>query len=150
MGCHQIILGVPWLRRHNPSIDWKKGTVQFRKEITEEGFHEICALSKKEKTEIVSNSSPMTDALEKVVPILYHKYLWLFEELLNEQALPAHKPYDHAIILEPEDAMPPFGPIYQLSAEHLQSLKEFIDRNLAKGFIRKSNSPCTSTWIYSC
>src|SRR5271168_2223377 len=148
LGRHQIILGVPWLRRHNPSIDWKKGTVQFRKETTEEGFHEICALSKKGKTEIVSNSSPMTDALEKVVPILYHKYLWLFEELLNEQALPVHKPYDHAIVLEPEDAMPPFGPIYQLSVEHLQSLKEFIDRNLAKGFIRKSNSPCSSPVLF--
>src|SRR5271168_4521466 len=35
LGRHQIILGVPWLRRHNPSIDWKKGIVQFRKEITE-------------------------------------------------------------------------------------------------------------------
>src|SRR5208282_5573559 len=37
---------------------------------------------------------------------------------------------------------------YQLSAEHLQSLKEFIDRNLVKGFIRKSNSPCSSPVLF--
>ena len=26
---HDIMLGIPWLRQHNPVIDWKKGVLKF-------------------------------------------------------------------------------------------------------------------------
>ena len=29
-----IILGLPWLRQHNPDIDWEKGTIEFRTDPT--------------------------------------------------------------------------------------------------------------------
>ena len=29
-----IILGLPWLRQHNPDIDWEKGTFEFRTDPT--------------------------------------------------------------------------------------------------------------------
>ena len=29
MDGHQIILGAPWLRKHNPTIDWKKRSIIF-------------------------------------------------------------------------------------------------------------------------
>jgi len=29
IGPEDIILGLPWLRHHNPNIDWKKGTLKF-------------------------------------------------------------------------------------------------------------------------
>jgi hypothetical protein len=29
IGEHQAILGMPWIRKHNPDIDWVKGTVTF-------------------------------------------------------------------------------------------------------------------------
>ena len=45
----------------------------------------------------------------------------------------------HAIDLE-EGTKPSFGPLYNLSAEELQELRKFIDENLTKGFIRKSDS----------
>jgi hypothetical protein len=28
LGGEDVILGLPWLREHNPKIDWKKGQVQ--------------------------------------------------------------------------------------------------------------------------
>jgi hypothetical protein len=27
MGTHMVILGMPWLRLHNPKIDWTRGTI---------------------------------------------------------------------------------------------------------------------------
>ena len=30
LGNQKIILGLPWLRKHNPEIDWEKGTVTWR------------------------------------------------------------------------------------------------------------------------
>ena len=47
---------------------------------------------------------------------------------------------DHSIPLE-EGSKPQFGPIYNLSETELQVLKEYIETNLEKGFIRPSSSP---------
>ena len=30
LGKHRIILGLPWLRKTNPVIDWEKGTLEWR------------------------------------------------------------------------------------------------------------------------
>ena len=30
LGNQKVILGLPWLRKHNPEIHWKKGTVAWR------------------------------------------------------------------------------------------------------------------------
>ena len=30
LGNQKVILGLPWLRKHNPEIDWKKGMVAWR------------------------------------------------------------------------------------------------------------------------
>ena len=29
IGKHEAILGMPWIKEHNPEIDWNAGTVQF-------------------------------------------------------------------------------------------------------------------------
>ena len=36
---------------------------------------------------------------------------------------------------------PTFGPIYALSEKELKTLREGLDKDLARGFIRKSTSP---------
>ena len=47
---------------------------------------------------------------------------------------------EHAIELE-EGKQPPFGPIYSLGPVELETLKTYIETNLANGFIRSSKSP---------
>ena len=54
--------------------------------------------------------------------------------------LPQHRLYDCAIDIE-DGTQIPFGPIYNLSQDELATLKEYIDENLAKGFIQYSKSP---------
>ena len=72
------------------------------------------------------------------VPSIYHN----FEDLFSKQKadrLPEHKPYDHAIRLQP-GFQPPYKPIYSQSATELKALREYLEENLKKGFIRPSES----------
>ncbi|KAG9939811.1 hypothetical protein KCU85_g10054, partial [Aureobasidium melanogenum] len=74
------------------------------------------------------------------IPEQYKKWKRLFQEEENANALPRHQPWDHEIRLEP-GKQPTFGPIYALSEKELKTLREYLDENLARGFIRKSESP---------
>lgn len=40
-----------------------------------------------------------------------------------------------------EGQQPPFGPIYSLTSDEIKALKEYIEENLARGFIQHSKSP---------
>jgi hypothetical protein len=40
LGNQKIILGLPWLRKHNPEINWKEGTLQWRTTTMEEVLDE--------------------------------------------------------------------------------------------------------------
>ena len=42
----------------------------------------------------------------------------------------------------------PFSPIYQISEADLRTLREYIDENLKKGFIRPSSSPAGSPVLF--
>jgi len=77
--------------------------------------------------------------LKTYIPTEYHKFLPLFSEALAKN-LPPHRPYDHKIPLR-EGFMPPFGPLYSMSITELETLKEWLEENLSKGFIRASSSP---------
>ena len=80
------------------------------------------------------------------LPEQYKSYQDVFEKK-NAYILPQHRPYDCAIDIE-EDAQLPFGPIYNLSQDELATLKEYIDENLAKGFIRHSKSPTGASILF--
>jgi Reverse transcriptase (RNA-dependent DNA polymerase)/RNase H-like domain found in reverse transcriptase/Integrase zinc binding domain/Chromo (CHRromatin Organisation MOdifier) domain/Aspartyl protease len=81
------------------------------------------------------------------VPLEYAEYADVFEEQ-NAEKLPPHRPnVDHEIPLIP-GAKPVFGPIYNLSETELKVLKDYIDRMLAKGWIRPSKSPFGSPILF--
>lgn len=61
--------------------------------------------------------------------------------------LPPHRQYDHDIKVLPGKE-PPFGPLYPMSRPHLIALKEWLDENLKKGFIRPSSSPAASPVLF--
>ena len=81
------------------------------------------------------------------VPLEYAEYADVFEEK-NAEFLPPHCPnVDHEIPIVP-GAKPVFGPIYNLSETELQYLKDYIDRMLARGWIRPSKSPFGSPILF--
>ena len=68
----------------------------------------------------------------------FHEYADVFSKSRANE-LAQHRPYDLKIELE-EGAEPPVGRMYSLSDRELQALRQFLDENLAAGFIRPSRS----------
>jgi len=86
-------------------------------------------------------TSAINDPSElKDLPKEYHEFADIFSKL-KSKSLPTHRSYDLSIQIEGEQA-PPLGPIYFLSALELQTLCEFLDKNLRTGIIHPSNSSC--------
>ena len=97
-----------------------------------------------------SDTTPPSDDLEKVrsqLPPEYQDFADVFSKSKAE-ALPPHRPYDLSIPIS-SDAKPPFGPVYRLSEVEERTLKDFIDENLAKGFVRPSSSPAGAPVLFA-
>jgi hypothetical protein len=73
------------------------------------------------------------------VPEDYHEFADVFSKSCTN-TLALHHPYDLQINLE-DGAQPPVGTIYSLLQVELESLRTFIDKHLAIGFICPSTSP---------
>ena len=54
--------------------------------------------------------------------------------------LPEYQEWNHKIPLE-DRKKPTHSPIYTLSAKELEALRDYLDKNLVKRFIRLSTSP---------
>jgi hypothetical protein len=120
------------------------------------GAAPLLTLHKKKKLEVFSLSLyEINQALKasgekvdprKVVPEHFHEFLHLFDKVKADQ-LPPHRPYDHTIPLV-EGTTPPYGPLYSMSRNELVAMKEFIEENLPKGFIRSSSSPAGAPCLF--
>lgn len=218
LGNYPIILGMDWLSKHNPNIDWNAGNLisfpcSSKHSLSEIGSTALSTMpstmpsfpyrptfpkspstqrknnkktKKKKKTppslaslnqiKIISSSefntlarcnrdhtylmtisdiaslSSLTPAEspanvpEIILPEKYAEYESVFSKVKADQ-LPPHRPYDHSIPLV-EGAKVPFGPVYNLSQVELKALHEYIQENLQKGFIRRSESPAGAPILF--
>lgn len=170
-----VILGLSWLDRYNPDIDWNTRKLTFQSnsstsphsiDIPDQavlGRHRT-RVSKtpvplmvgartfmkaaKQGTMFAIYAIPVAESIHRTnsLPIQYEEYQDVFEKK-NADMLPQHRPYDCAIELQ-EGAQPPFGPIYGLSQNELAALREYLDENLAKNFIRHSKSPAGAPILF--
>jgi Retroviral aspartyl protease len=69
------------------------------------------------------------------IPKEYHDYADVFSKAEADKLAP-HRPYDLKINLEEGTTPPPITAMYSLSRTELETLREFIDENLRRGFIR--------------
>jgi hypothetical protein len=171
LAIHDIILGLPWLRKHNPRIDWKSHTLSFEccgtDATTSPPTHRSHTMVDERKTTSIATrqrTSPkdglktrgsdsantntlleyrariMEDGATPDIPAEYKEFLHLFREVADADALPEHKDWDHEITLQ-EGKQPTSGPIYPLSEKELGTLRDYIKLNLARKYIRRSESP---------
>jgi len=113
---------------------------------------QLASLFCRELSVIREHSDPslsLNSAEEKPVATLPPEYADFADLFKNRPlgTLPPHRPFDHTITLEP-DAAAPFGPLYNLSEKELEALREFLDDNLKKGFIRHSESPAGAPVLF--
>ena len=165
LGHFKLVLGFPWLVRHNPRINWAAGVLTFDSPFCATSClpspsppppspssapspppllpppPSLSAIS----FPLTSHPPPHPDLFQQV-PAAYHAYLDVFSEA-QANTLPPHRKYDLRIDLIP-GAQPPWGPIYSLSAMELAPMKEYIKSYLANGFIRPSTSPAAAPVMF--
>ena len=168
---HEIILGIPFLETFNPEIDWRKRRMNLSppqeavvRTLKSENLEpEVIPESESEnlEPEVIPESESMKSELEfetlkseilkpescdrtqksLEIPEKYLEYADVFDKKNSEQLPVERRDYDMDINLKDENVNPPFLPLYNLSEPELKALEEYVDENLKKGFIRKSNSP---------
>ncbi|SGY15941.1 BQ5605_C012g06708 [Microbotryum silenes-dioicae] len=154
LGTYPLVLGTPWLRFFNPSINWADNTLTF--------LCSQCTLGHPTSVDVSLQGLPLvhlapdlaldvalvsSDAFDQSLvdePYLglincdpAHLYLFL----TSEEASPSVFPIE-------DGKQPPFGPLYPLSKKELQALSTWIDENLSKGFIRPSTSPAGAPILF--
>jgi len=163
-----IILGLPWLKLHDTVIGWKDHTVKFHSDHCAEKCSPSSPRAKavpKEKTTEqyykktleeenweISETDPweicqtVIDQIKETprprtnsaIPQEYYEFLEVFTEK-EPIASPPHHTQDHHIPLE-KGKMPPYEPLRPLNEEKMKALKEYLDVNEKRGWIRASTS----------
>jgi len=157
LGKYPIILGIPWLKQHNPYIDWPTHYINFKqsnctnycintKLDIHEKSDEILAILNPSYN-IFSTNTDLQDNNHIIqLPDKYKEYKDVFSKEEADK-LPPYRNYDHKINLLP-NTNPPFGPIYSLSEPELKALHKYLDENLAKDFIQPSISPAGAPILF--
>ena len=178
-----VILGMPWLERHNPEIDWKTGEVkmtrcpeecgrqwrpvqgksgwekQKEEEVKEEkekrkeekekkkkkkgGTVEVRKMAEEWELWDEEEEAAKSEAdAKKLVPEKFHKWIKVFGKKQSER-MPTRKIWDHTIDTK-EGFIPKKGKVCPLLREEREEVREFIQEQLRKGYIRPSKSPQTA------
>jgi len=165
IGNAPIILGLPWLKLHDLVIGWKNHTVKFYSDhcaekclpsspranmVREENATEHYYRKTPENWEIgetdpwevcqtvISKIKETSKTSKNPIPPEYHEFLEVFTEKEPTAPLP-HRPYDHNIPLE-EGKAPPYEPLRPLNEEKMKALKEYLEVNEKRKWIRASTS----------
>uniref|UniRef100_A0A803SW01 ribonuclease H n=1 Tax=Anolis carolinensis TaxID=28377 RepID=A0A803SW01_ANOCA len=130
---YNVILGIPWLEQANPQIDWKTRSLHFQGAEAEDQGSRI---------EIASRGEDEDDRIAKLaskLPPEYRDYVDVFDEKEADR-FPPKRRVEVEIQLIPGAELPK-AKIYPMSAQEKEELKRYIDKNLERGFIERSNSP---------
>ncbi|KAG7003723.1 Transposon Tf2-9 polyprotein [Fusarium oxysporum f. sp. conglutinans] len=193
LASYPIVLGMPWLKQHDPQVGFAAHTFTFNSPYCQKFCNTPAKPTKIKALQTVpkkflrqlEQNIPQSLRRKDILPItlqavrLYSRRtrcrfftvtleqidralqnksedLRLPEELREFQdvfspkeaeKLPPHRAGDHHIELIPGGKLP-FGPLYGMSREELTALREWLDENLRKGFIRPSSSPVASPVLF--
>ena len=94
LGKNSLILGYMWLKKHNPSIDWEKGTVKFHRcprscLMLQDRAQRLASLDEEDEWEalewihqakVEAPAKKPIRSPKELVPPCYHSYLDIFSE----------------------------------------------------------------------
>jgi hypothetical protein len=131
IGEDNIILGYPFFKSFNLTIDWEKGQLSG----------EVVAITKGEEilspriaktimaTQLAVQAKEDKKTWDQIIPEQYHWYGEVFQEDALER-FPGPRKWDHAIDLKPDAPTSLDCHVYPLSPAEKQAQKEFITTNL--------------------
>ncbi|KAK3548563.1 hypothetical protein QTP70_014484 [Hemibagrus guttatus] len=133
-----VILGFPWLRRHDPQISWHTGELaRWSPTCLRECLRE--PVSRPCRTSCIEEATPVAHGH---LPQLYADFWEVFSEERADR-LPGHQVWDCAIDLLPNTSFPK-GRIYPLSLLESKAMEDYIEGALAAGHIWPSTSPAAA------
>jgi len=148
-----MFLGYDWLVKHNPEVDWNKGTIKFTRcprtckmnhqDISFTSNRRIQAMEKDKKQQEIEKEPDPTN------PEDLPDYICLFTHLFNKkkfEKLPDRREWDHEINLT-EDALKKLNvKAYAMTIKEDEALNQWLDKQLKTGLIKKSKlryaAPC--------
>ena len=142
-----LVLGYPWLVKHNPRLDWLTGQVQeWGPKCVGRCIQESHASSSEFNavSAHITTDSQYPDLTS--VPQCYHHLKEVFNKT-KATSLPPHRPYDCGIDLLPGAAIPK-GRLYSMSNPERQAMNEYIEASLENGLIRPSSSPAGAGFFF--
>jgi hypothetical protein len=86
--------------------------------------------------------------LEEVIPQQYHEFVPLFSKVFVDRLPPHRRNIDHEVRLR-EGEVPSWGPLYKMTRDELVMMKEWLEENMTKGFIRQSSSPYAAPCLFA-
>ena len=164
IGRESLILGYPWLAAFKPHFKWKEGTLdsqhlpitcqsikltkgpdcqkeqqaivaQLEEECTNRGITTDLAIQAKSEPSNVE------------LPEVYKKYASVFSEE-EAQRFPPSRPWDHVIDLKSGAPDAIDCKVYPMTRTEDNTLDEFIDEQLAKGYICPLISPYALSFFF--
>lgn len=138
-----LVLGHPWLHRHNPHVDWETGTILgWGKGCV--NHCEFAPAQESFKTSL-NHVPPTTDSETSdlsSMPVCYHHLREVFSKT-KAMSLPPHRPYD----LIPGSPIPK-GHLYSVSELERAGMKDYIETSLKVGLIRLSSSAAGAGFFF--
>ena len=135
-----VIVYTPW---NQPSSQLTSLLHAFKMTITEidKAIVQLGGEKGKDGDEVVEEIH-----IKALVPEEYYKFQPLFTEVVHN-VLPPHHIYNYSIPLK-EGSQPPFSSIYSLLRIELIAVREWLDKNLKKGWMRNSSSPAKAPILF--
>ena len=156
LGPQQMILGYPWFAAMQPKIDWAKGWIDYMQlpiVIKIPNTHKSTFVSrlktmvygKQRKATIQKVEAPKSE--KNHLPKEYQQHQKVFSEQ-KAQRFPKKRSWDHAIELKSNAPSSLPGKVYSLTQPEQVALREFLKKQLEKGYIQPSKSPYTAPFFF--
>jgi len=146
LGRDRLILGHPWFRAFNPTINWETNQLEGD-DVTIETAGYRTRLATPSARNVILKPPGDQGETEKLIPPHYQRHWTVFSEEAAQRFPPA-RDEDHGITLKPGAPSKLDCKIYRQTEAELKVTKEFIEENLAKGYITEANSPYASPMFY--
>ncbi|KAK3529898.1 hypothetical protein QTP86_007216 [Hemibagrus guttatus] len=142
-----VILGCPWLAKHQPNIRWISGSIDQWSDYCVQHCLQSLPVRPPETALLGSTTieSPVSST-QANLPGEYQDYQDVFSQMATTK-LPPHRPWDCAIDLLPGAKLPK-GRVYPLSIPDNKAIEEYISEALQQGFIRPSTTLAASSFFF--
>lgn len=137
---YDIILGMGWLKDHDPNISWRQRILTFPNcsHGTKTGDRSPPKVPFARAIWVRPGGRMLAQANIEELPPEYMKYKELFLEKEGKAALPEHQQWDHRIPIKPGEELKHKGWLKSLSRKEEEFLKDYIEKLERKGFVRRS------------